>query len=208
MKQFRNLFSLVALVLLTATFSFAQNVPCYFPQGGASFVAGSGCTIDIQSGATVQRTEQIIVSAGGGVIGATAGWAIPSAHSGFTNAGIAGLPASSTASTLVIPVEGLKVGDIITAFSVVGQIESAGGGVTLDAALRKLTVAAGDTTDASLGAITQVSVTADEAVEDSKTLATPETVAANEQFYVLITGTTAASTDIQLSGVTLTVTRQ
>lgn len=33
----------------------------------------------------------------------------------------------------------------------------------------------------------------------------PEVVAADEQFYVLLTGTTAASTDIQLAGITLTV---
>ena len=78
--------------------------------------------------------------------------------------------------------------------------------VTLDADLRKITNVAANATDASIGAITQVSVIADTKVESSKTLATPEVVAADEQYYVLITGTTGASTDVQLLGVTVSVT--
>lgn len=147
------------------------------------------------------RARQITVNAASGRVGATAGWASPSAHSGFTNAGIVGLPASQTASTWVIPINGLDVGDVITSFSVVAQVESAGGAVTLDADLRKFTNAAANATDASVGAITQVSVTADTAVASSKTFTTAETVAATESFYVLFTGTTAASTDIQLMGI-------
>ncbi len=133
-------------------------------------------------------------------IGATAGWAAV----GATNLAEATLPASQTASTLVVPIRGLKVGDIITGFKVSAQIESAGGAVTLDADLRKLTNAAGDPTDASVGAITQVAVTADTAVAASKT-GLSDTVAADEWFYVLITGTTAASTDIRFLGVTVTI---
>lgn len=138
-----------------------------------------------------------------GKAGTGAGWAAPSAAN--ANTSIVGLPASTGASHWVIPISGLKVGDTITAFSVVGQIESAGNAAVLDADLRKLTVAAADFTDASIGAITQISKTADYAINDSKTLATPEVVAANEQYYVLITATTLASTDIQLAGITLTV---
>lgn len=155
---------------------------------------------------SVIRTTQRIIPAGAGKAGATAGWAHPSAHAGFTNASVAGLPASQTGSTWVIPINGLKVGDTITAFSVDAQIESAGGTVTLDADMRKITVVAADSTDASIGAITQVSVTADTAVSSSKTLATAEVMAEGETVYVLLTGTTAASTDIQLSGLTVTVT--
>jgi hypothetical protein len=152
----------------------------------------------------VKVGKQLLVSATQGVIGATAGWANPSAHTGFTNAGVVGLPAAQTGSTFVIPVNGLHVGDTITAFDVRAQIESGGNTATLDADLRKLTVAAGDITDASIGDITQISVTADTAIATSKTLATPEVVAATEQFYVVLTGTTAASTDIQLLGLTIT----
>lgn len=154
--------------------------------------------------AGVLDAGELCINASTGKVGATAGWACPSAHSGFTNASVVGLPASQTASTWVVPVSGLKVGQRIVSFKVAAQIESAGGAVTLDADLRKLTNAAANATDASIGAITQVSVTADTAVAASKTLATAETVAADEVYYVLLTGTTAASTDIQLLGITVT----
>lgn len=136
-------------------------------------------------------------------LGAGAGWTL---GGGAVNTGLmATMAASQTAGTLVVPISGLKVGDTITAFSVVGQIESAGNTVTLDADLRKHTAAAADVTDASVGAITQISVTADAIVSSAKA-ALAEVVAADETFYVLLTGTTAASTDIALQGITVTVT--
>jgi hypothetical protein len=88
---------------------------------------------------------------------------------------------------------------------VYGQIESAGNTVTLDAALRAQTNVAADPTDASIGSITQVSVTADTAMAAAKTGLT-ETVSASKAYYILVTATTAASTDIRLLGYTLTVT--
>jgi len=139
----------------------------------------------------------------GAKLGAGAGWTL---GGGAVNLGLmATMAASQTAGTLVVPIPGLKVGDTITGFSVVGQIESAGGAVTLDADLRKLTAAAADVTDGSVGAIAQIAVTADTAVATAKT-GLAEVVAATETFYVLLTGTTAASTDIALQGITVTVT--
>lgn len=135
--------------------------------------------------------------------GATAGWTPPTA----LNKALLVCPASQTAATAVVPVSGLQVGDIITAFKITGQVESAGGTATVDADLRKLTPAAAGTADASIGAITQISKTADYAIADSKTLAAAETVASGEAFYVLLTATTAASTDIEISTIELTVTR-
>lgn len=155
--------------------------------------------------ATRIATRTLYVSAVNGVVGATAGWACPSAHSGFTNAGVVGLPASQTASTWVVPVEGLIDGDTIVSYTVRGQLESGGNAATLDCDLRKLTIAAADISDASIGAITQVSRTSDGAISSSKTLATAEVVAATEQFYFLVTGTTGASTDIQLVGFTISL---
>lgn len=149
----------------------------------------------------VVRAVTVYVPAGMGHVGATAGW------STANNTGEAQLPASQTASTFVIPLAGLHVGDTVSAMKVVAQIESAGNTATLDADCRKLTNAAGDPTDASIGAITQVSVTADTAVASSKTFTTAETIATGEMLYVLITGTTAASTDQRLQGIELTVTR-
>jgi len=137
----------------------------------------------------------------GAKIGTTAGWTIQTNDDlGL----VATCQASRAAATLVIPVPGLTVCDKITAFSVVGQIESGGNTVTLDADLRKHTAASGDVTDASVGAITQISVTGNAIISSSKTSLT-EVVAADETFYVLLTATTAVLTDIALQGITITV---
>lgn len=150
--------------------------------------------------AFLPESKQLVLSTSA-KLGTTAGWVIDTND----NLGLAATcQASRTAATLVIPITGLKVGNKITAFSVVGQIESAGGTVTLDANLRKLTAAASDVTDASVGSITQISVTADSIISSAKTGLT-EVVAANETFYVLLTATTAAATDIALQGITVTV---
>lgn len=142
----------------------------------------------------------------GAKVGGTSGWVVGAA----TNVGrMATCPASQTASKLVIPLNGLKVGDTITSFHLIGQIESAGNIVTVDADLRKLTAAAADLSDASVDTITQLSVTADtimSEVNTSKTLGTPEVVGADESFYLVITATTNASTDIDLMGAAVVVT--
>lgn len=153
---------------------------------------------------TLERTGQqyVQIAAGDCKVGATAGWVVAAG----ANNPLVTCPASQSGSTLVIPIKvPLKVGWTITAFSIIAQIESAGGTVTLDADLRKTTNAAGDPTDGSVGAITQVSVTADTAVAAAKT-GLSEVVAATETFYILVTATTAGSTDIALQGYTLTVT--
>lgn len=138
-------------------------------------------------------------------VGATAGWAIAAAADTWR---AATLPAGQTASTLVCPLNGLAIGDDIIEFNLMGQIESAGGAVTVDAVLYVATGAASDPTDTSLGAITQLAVTADtliSATNTNKILTSPHTVANHEIFYVVITATTAGSTDIQMLGVRATV---
>jgi hypothetical protein len=151
------------------------------------------------------RPSQKRIINGNGKVGATSGWVTaPADDLGL----LATLPAEQTASTLVVRIPGLKVGDTITGFHLIGQIESAGGAVTLDAALRKLTAAATDVTDALVGAITQLAVTADTIISaaNSAKSSLAEVVGADETFYILITGTTAALTDIALQGVAITVT--
>lgn len=149
--------------------------------------------------AGVITKKTVVIPSGLGNVGATAGWATNN------NTGNARLPASQTASTLCIPVPHLEVGSIVKSFKVNAQIESAGNTATLDASLRRLTAVAADPADASLGAITQVSATADTLVASSHTLATREVVVSGESLYVLVTGTTAASTDIQLVSVEVEV---
>lgn len=153
----------------------------------------------------VRPAQQYAVPACGlAKVGGTAGWVVAAA----ANTGLVTCPASQTGSTLVVPIVGLKVGMTITGFHLVGQIESAGNTATVDADLRKHTAAAADVTDASVGAITQVSVTADATLSSTNSAKTglSEVVGADESFYVLITATTAAATDIALQGVVLTVT--
>ncbi len=135
------------------------------------------------------------------IAGAGAGWVVTGANNGRAT-----LPAGQSAATLVIRLTGLHVGDTITAFTMGGQVESAGNTATLDATLYKNVAAAGDITQTDIGAITQVSVTADAIVSASKTLDTPEVIAADETFYILVTGTTAAATDFDLQGAKLTIT--
>ncbi len=148
----------------------------------------------------VHESQQRIINTGA-KIGTTAGWTIQTNDDlGL----IATCQASRAAATLVIPIPGLKVGSKIKAFSVVGQIESAGNTVTLDANLRKHTAAATDVGDVSVNTITQISVTADAIISASKTGLT-EVVEADETFYVLLTATTTALTDIALQGITITV---
>ncbi len=138
-------------------------------------------------------------------VGATAGWVVEAA----SNVGRMGtVPAGVTAGTLVVPIHGLKVGDTITAFGLIGQIESAGGAVTLDASLRSLTAAAADLTDASAAAMTQLAVSADTAVTsaNAEKASIAVTVAADAVYYLLVTATTAGSTDVDLAGAYIVVT--
>ncbi len=179
----------------------------YRKQGGNELVVASGGKVTVESGGVVERAEQLLIHAGGGKVGATAGW-VPGAASDRTGAT---LPASQAGATLVLPVHGLKVGDIITGFGLVGQIESAGNHATISGALRKLTVAAADLADASVGAMAAaLDVTADTAVSPANAAKTglTEVVVADEGFYLLITATTNAATDIDLVGAIVYVTRQ
>lgn len=156
----------------------------------------------------VQRNNKTrIISATLGKVGGTSGWTTRAAN----NTDLATCAASQTGAKYIIPIDGLRIGDIITAFNLVGQIESAGGAVTLDADLRKMTAAAADPGDASITTMTQLSVTADTAITSanaSKTLATPEVVVAGCTYYLVLTATTAASTDIALQGVGVTIREQ
>lgn len=156
------------------------------------------------AGAAAIKTQ--FIPAATGKAGTTAGW-VPAAGD---NISLATLPAGVTAGTLVIPVTGLNVGDIINSFYAVGQIESAGNTASITVELRKMTAAAADVADATVDTTGAVSVTADTIISSSnvaKTLSAAETVAADESFYFLVSGTTAASTDIALQGIAINVTK-
>lgn len=140
------------------------------------------------------------VYTGGGKVGATSGWVVAAATNIFR---MATCPASQSASTLVVPLGGLRIGDTIRSFTLYGQIESAGGAVTLDANLRSLTGAAADLADASIASMTQISITADTLVNAANGIKSglSTVVTAGVTYYMLLTATTAASTDIDLQGI-------
>lgn len=148
----------------------------------------------------VSRTIQVGTRA---KVGGTAGWTVGAAND-LPYVGT--VAASQTAATLVILIDGLAIGDTITGFKVVAQIESAGGAVTLDAILRATTNVAAEPTDAAIGTgITQISVTADTAATGTKTGLT-EVVTSGKTYYLLLTATTAAATDIILQACEISFT--
>ena len=181
------------------------NVHAKWVSGNLVYQDNSGNTIFTISPTGIARTSQEHSINTGAKVGATStvGWAL---GGGAVDTGmLATLAASATADTLIIPIPDLKVGDTITSFTINGQIESGGNTATLDADLRAMTPVATGSTDASIGAITQISKTADYLVNDSKT-GLSETVTAGKGYYILITGTTAASTDIEITSISVTVT--
>lgn len=177
----------------------------YRKQGGDELVVASGGVITVESGGSIGRagyTKQIGLRA---KVGATAGWVVGAA----TNLPyVATMAASQTGGTLVIPIDGLRIGDTITGYKIIAQVESAGGAVTIDAALRATTNVAAEPTDAAItgGSITQVAVSADTAVAESVT-GIAEVVTSGKSYYLLVTATTAAVTDIILQHPEVTVTQ-
>ena len=140
----------------------------------------------------VRRNKRISIPATHNVTAATAGWVKNN------DTGTAKCPASQTGSTMTIPIM-LELGTTINCFMLSGQIESAGNTVVLDADLRYTTAAAGALVDASLGAITQISKTADYLVADDKVLTTPHKTVSGNHYYVLVTATTGVACDIDLN---------
>lgn len=135
-------------------------------------------------------------------VGGTAGFVVGAADN---LPYVATCPASQTASTLIVPLDGLKIGDVISGFKVIAQVESAGGTVTIDGDLRATTNVAAEPTDASIGTMTQVSVTADTAVSQAKT-GLAEIVTSGKTYYLKLTATTGASCDIIVQACEVTVT--
>lgn len=145
-----------------------------------------------------------------GKVGATAGWTVRAAADTW----MATVAASQTAGTLVIPFAGLRVGDLITGYHLLGQIDSGGNAVTLDAALYEFVpaVAASAASALSGTSMTQVSVTADTKLdvnntEKKLTEANWIEVQQDRTLFALLTATTLGTTDIELLGLVLSVKR-
>lgn len=157
----------------------------------------------IKKGKTLQNGLKKIFDAARGIVGATAGWSVAGASD---TAIYVNCPASQTAATLLIPLEGLEVGDVITGFYLNGGIHGTAA-VTVDAALHKAASGSGATpTDSTIGSMTQVSTTANTVLSSSNAVKSglAETVADGSVYYLLVTVTTAAATNVHLESVALT----
>jgi len=167
-------------------------------------VTGSVTGNTTWTGNITRASQQYVQTIGYCKVGTTAGWVVPAAADA---AHLATLPQSQTASTLVIPITmPLKVGDTITAWTINGQIDSGGNTATLDAKLYKHTEATAGFANAAVGSgMAQLSKTADYKVVEGES-GLSEVVAADESFYLLVTGTTAATTDIEIASITVTLT--
>ena len=149
----------------------------------------------------IDQTGDVFLFNNRAKVGGTAGWAIPTT----TDTAVAAtMAAGGTAGTLVVNLDGIKVGAVIKNIHLVGQVESAGNTASISADLRRLRAVAADISDASVDAFdAPVEFTADGVMSESNCV-TPtltHTVEAGYSYYVLITATTAASTDFALMGV-------
>lgn len=166
-------------------------------------VYAEGTVVTTMGDANLDAEKRITNAAGQAKVGTTSGFVVAAGD----DIALVTCPASQTAATCVVPISNLKVGERIVAFHLIGQIESAAGEVTVDAELRKHTAAAADVSDASVGAITQLVAVADTIMSKTNTRksALDEIVGEDETFYVLVTVTTAESTDVALQGVAVEV---
>jgi hypothetical protein len=157
------------------------------------------------SGAIVRAGRQIVVPALNAKVGATAGWVITA----DTDKSHATLPAGQTASTLIVPICGLEIGDTLTAVSVQGQVESGGNNVTLTLNIGKQTTAVAGNVDSSLGTDNVGTLTADTLISSANLAVTglTEVLAEGEAVYAILTGTTGAACDIDIISIIATVTR-
>ncbi len=128
-------------------------------------------------------------------VGATAGFVVGAATN---SAVVATCPASQTNATLVIPIDGLRIGEVITGLRYVAQVESAGGTVTTLVQLYATVNVAADVTESEIVpavAFGSFAVVADTAQSQLQT-GYREVVTSGKSYYLLITATTAAATDI------------
>jgi len=123
--------------------------------------------------------------------------------------GYAAVAASQTSEYVLIGLPGLKIGDEVISFRVLGALGSGGNNTVIDAKLRKATKNAGAApTVSDVGAITQVDVTANTALDAEKALVGPEIISADFQYFVWVEMTTGAGCTATITGVEIDVNRK
>lgn len=140
-----------------------------------------------------------------GKVGGTAGWTVRAAADTWMST----CAASATAGTLVIPLTGLEVGDIIVGHHLLGQCESAGNAAKINAEIYKFAPIAAASAASLIArsgpthAAARFSVIADTALVEANTgYNIPQAdwikIAEGLSYFALITATTAGSTDFEL----------
>lgn len=153
----------------------------------------------------VRTLQKRLSNASIGHVGATSGFVTNAA----ADTNLVTCPASKTASTFVIPVSALKVGDTITGFHLIGEVTSGGGALTVDCSLFKHTAASGTDAAASLQAMTQIAVSAAGIIDETNSLtqlATQEVVGTDKSYFYLVTVTTASGCTVTLQAAATVVT--
>jgi hypothetical protein len=148
---------------------------------------------------TTRRTK-LIMPASTAQIGTTAGWAVAN------NNGLLSMAASQTAGTAMIPITGLSVGDTIIALRLRGGTATADA-KTLAWGLWKAISASGAITATVIQAMTTDATATAHAIDIETYLTTPYRVTAKENYYVLLTGTTAALVTIDITSVEVDVAK-
>lgn len=174
---------------------------------GKALVLDSAGNVTIPTaGGVIRSGVQMTVPVSGAKVGATAGWTVNAA----TDLPQANVAASVTAATLILPIKGLVVGDVITGIAPVGHIQATGNIATMTTELRKNTAANGSITDASVGSGVTGNISANTALNGALfgNTSLSANVAADTNFYAKITVTTAAATLAGLQGVVVTVTKR
>lgn len=117
----------VALLGAVTLPTLAQNVPCYAQQGGANFVAGSGCSIAVKSGGVLNIESGGAFEIGGTAVTATAAELNALAGTGLSAAEL-GVIDGVTAGTVVagkavVPTTGKTVDEINVTLLKVGTVD-------------------------------------------------------------------------------------
>jgi hypothetical protein len=141
---------------------------------------------------------KLIMPASTAQIGAGAGWTVAN------NNGLLSMAASQTSGTAVIPITGLAVGDTIICLRLRGG-EAGTGARTLAWSLYKAISASGAITASQIQALTSDTTTTAHACDIETALTTPYVVTAKENYFVLLTGTTASATTIDITSVEVDV---
>lgn len=113
------------------------------------------------------------------------------------------LAASQTDAKMIFHVPGLPVGSVVKGFNLVGQAESAGNNISMDASFAVATSVSTDVSEATHESMTRLSLTDDAvigAANTEKIFSEPRVLNEDENMYIILTVTTAASTDLALQG--------